>query len=196
MNYIQTILNESECLLVEKNSKFLAFSKSVSSRESIDEWIKHYRELHPKANHVVYAFILGQRSEMQFCSDDGEPKNSSGVPVLNQMKSKEITNTLIAVVRYFGGKKLGVSGLIKAYGNAAKQVLELSDIKVIKLKKNLCIKTQINYAHLGYELVHQYQGTVISQKINDKSIIKAEFELETAQQLLDKYIKFVEIDES
>ncbi len=119
-----TIENKSKGFYSEKGSKFLAFAFPVSSEEEIKSVQHDLRKKYYDARHHVYAFVLGADKAFYRASDDGEPSNSSGMPVLGQIRSFELTNILIVVVRYFGGTKLGVPGLINAYKSAARDALQ------------------------------------------------------------------------
>lgn len=124
----QTLADTSEGTYKEKGSKFLAFAYPVKNEDEIKEIQKELRKKYYDARHHVYAFRLGVTGEHYRSSDDGEPSNSSGPPVLGQLQSYNITNVLIVVVRYFGGTKLGVSGLINAYRSAAADAIENNTI--------------------------------------------------------------------
>jgi len=119
----KTIERESEGEYREKGSKFLAFAFPVFTEEEIKAHQKELRKKYYDARHHVYAFRLGADLKAYRCSDDGEPSNSSGPPVLGQIQSHGLTNILIVVVRYFGGTKLGVPGLIHAYRTAAAEAI-------------------------------------------------------------------------
>jgi uncharacterized YigZ family protein len=124
----KTIKSVSDGSYKDKGSKFLAFAFPVENEDDVN---KHRSELRKKffdARHHVYAFCLGPESANFRSSDDGEPSNSSGPPVLGQIRSFGLTNVLIVVVRYFGGTKLGVPGLINAYKTAAREALLNADI--------------------------------------------------------------------
>ncbi len=110
---------------VEK-SKFLGYTRRVSSTDELKEAIQSIREEHPTATHVVHAAVIGNTGELFSCSDDGEPSGSSGPPILEILKGQNLSFTAVIVVRYFGGKKLGVGGLVRAYGDSARQVLAKS----------------------------------------------------------------------
>lgn len=124
----KTIERESEGVYKEKGSKFFAFAYPVSTEGEIKEIQKGLRKKFYDARHHVYAFRLGADLKSYRCSDDGEPSNSSGPPVLGQIQSHELTNILIVVIRYFGGTKLGVAGLINAYRTAAADAIENNTI--------------------------------------------------------------------
>jgi uncharacterized YigZ family protein len=123
-----TIQALSEGFYKEKGSKFLAFAVPVSSEEEVKAFIAEKRKEHHLAVHVCSAFRLGADLKLYRASDDGEPSNSAGPPILGQIQAFELTNILIAVVRYYGGTNLGVGGLITAYRTAAKAALENAQI--------------------------------------------------------------------
>jgi len=110
-----TIKHESEGFYKEKGSKFLAFAYPVQDEAAVKERTSELKKVYYDARHHCYAYILGHDGEQYRASDDGEPNHSAGDPILGQIKSNNLTNTLIVVVRYFGGTKLGISGLINAY---------------------------------------------------------------------------------
>jgi uncharacterized YigZ family protein len=120
----RTIQATSEGFYKEKGSKFLAFAVPVTSEDEVKAFIAQKRKEHHLAVHVCSAFRLGADLKLYRSSDDGEPSNSAGPPILGQIQAFELTNILIAVVRYYGGTNLGVGGLITAYKTAAKAALE------------------------------------------------------------------------
>lgn len=120
----KTITEQSEGFYKEKGSKFLAFAIPCKTEEEIKQHIQSLRKEHYQAVHVCSAFRLGSDKKKFRASDDGEPSNSAGAPILGQIQSFDLTNILIAVVRYYGGVNLGVGGLINAYRTASKEALE------------------------------------------------------------------------
>jgi len=124
----KTIGNISEGIYKEKGSKFFAYAYPITHENEVKEILKDLRKKYYDARHHVYAFRLGADLKTYRCSDDGEPSNSSGPPVLGQIQSNELTNILIVVVRFFGGTKLGVPGLINAYRSAAADAIENNTI--------------------------------------------------------------------
>jgi uncharacterized YigZ family protein len=128
----------------DRQSKFFAYAFPVSFEEDIKSIIKDLRKKHYDANHLPYAYVLGTEKKVQFCSDDGEPHNSSGPSILNVLKSKELTNILIVVVRYFGGTKLGIPGLMNAFKTATEDVLQNCVIE----KKVIVQKIKIEFEYL------------------------------------------------
>lgn len=143
----KTIKDKSEGFFKDRGSKFFAFAFPI---ENEDEANNHRAELKKKfhdARHHVYAFNIGAENPTFRASDDGEPANSSGPPVLGQIRSYELTNILIVVVRYFGGTKLGVPGLINAYKSAAIDAIENAQIIEKTIEQSLVI--EFEYPHMN-----------------------------------------------
>lgn len=114
----------SEALLKEKGSKFLSFVYPVKTDSEIKSLLNSLQKNHPNANHVCYAYVLGPQQIIYKSSDDGEPSGTAGKPILNAIRSNQLTDVLIAVVRYFGGTLLGTRGLIDAYRLAAENAIK------------------------------------------------------------------------
>ena len=124
----RTISQPSEGIYTEKRSKFLAFAIPVENVEEIKDIVAQYQKKYYDARHVCYAYMLGaERTEFR-ANDNGEPSGTAGKPILGQINSTELTNILIIVVRYFGGIKLGTSGLIVAYKQAAAEAIAAAEI--------------------------------------------------------------------
>src|SRR5690554_57307 len=118
----------SEVLFKDRNSKFFGYAFPVEDEELIKLHLEDLRKQHHSARHWCYAWQLGKEETHYRANDDGEPANSAGMPIYGQIQSFEVTNILIVVVRYFGGVKLGVGGLINAYRTTAQMALEASNI--------------------------------------------------------------------
>ena len=123
-----TLAADAEAVYKEKSSKFLAYAYPVEDEERIHEILESLRKRYYDATHHCYAWRLGPRGEQFRANDDGEPSGTAGKPILGQMLSTGITNCLIVVVRYFGGTKLGVSGLISAYKESARAAIDAGTI--------------------------------------------------------------------
>ncbi|MDP2235898.1 MAG: YigZ family protein [Bacteroidales bacterium] len=119
----KTITDRGEGLYKEKGSKFIAIAFPVDSEEDVKQKLSEVRKQYFDARHHCYAYVLGADKSQFRANDDGEPSGSAGKPILNQIYSFELTNVLVVVVRYFGGVKLGVSGLVTAYKVAAREAL-------------------------------------------------------------------------
>ena len=162
----RTVAEPVEGFFKDKGSKFISFVFPISSENEAKSHLLELREIHPKANHHVYAYRLGMDRMQYRLSDDGEPSGSSGRPILNTLYSKEITNVLVVVVRYFGGTLLGIPGLINAYRSATEDALENAEI-VVKHLFNL------------YKLSFSYV------QMNDVMRIVKELELPVSEQLFE-----------
>jgi uncharacterized YigZ family protein len=123
-----TLESLSEGLFKEKGSKFIAYAVACYSEEEAKNILEGWRKKHPQSRHLCYAYRLGAEGNVFRMNDDGEPTNSAGAPILGQLQSYQLTNALIGVVRYFGGVKLGVGGLVSAYRSAAKEAIENGSI--------------------------------------------------------------------
>jgi len=171
----------SEILLKEKASKFFAYSFPILSETDVETAIDSLKSKHSKAGHFCYAWQMGENYEHFRVNDDGEPSNSAGMPILGQLQNFEMTNTLVIVVRYFGGTKLGVGGLISAYKTSAKMALEASKIITKTINLEFDVICEYDKMNLVMRLVKEYDLDILSQdlKLNCKfkiSIRKKEFE--------------------
>jgi uncharacterized YigZ family protein len=125
----RTILTESESLYKVSGSKHIGRTFRVHSEKQAKQIIQDLWGEHPQATHICFAYQLSIHEKLERSSDDGEPGGTAGKPILNQIKSAKLTEVLVAVIRYYGGTKLGVSGLIDAYKNAAKLALDESGVE-------------------------------------------------------------------
>ncbi len=125
----RTISKEAESLYKVSGSKHIGKSFRVHSEKQAKQIIQNLWEEHPQATHICFAYQLSIHENLERSSDDGEPGGTAGKPILNQIKSAKLTEVLVAVIRYYGGTKLGVSGLIDAYKNAAKLALDESGVE-------------------------------------------------------------------
>ena len=129
VDIFKTIKSASEeTLFKDKNSKFYGFAFPVNNEDEVKNELEKVKKIHPNAGHHCFAYQIGVEDIIYRANDDGEPNNSAGMPIYGQIQSFDITNVLIVVVRYFGGTKLGVSGLINAYRSSAKITIEFSEI--------------------------------------------------------------------
>ena len=124
----KTILSRSESIYTEKRSKFIAIALPVRTLSEVKDYLEEYQKKYYDARHVCYAYMLGAERKEFRANDNGEPSGTAGKPILGQINSKELTDVLVIVVRYFGGIKLGTSGLIVAYRTAAAQALEEAEV--------------------------------------------------------------------
>ncbi len=145
----------------EKGSKFLAFAFPISSNEDVDAYIAVLKPQHPKSRHFCYAYRIDDDDWR--ANDDGEPRHSAGPPILRQIQSAELYRTAVVVVRYFGGTKLGVSGLINAYETAAAEALSAASSKMTY--PTVIQSYTVSYAIYNrlMQLLSQYDAEIIDQ---------------------------------
>lgn len=147
MSQYLTIAAPSSSTYKEKNSKFLAFAYPVNSEAEIKEILNNLKKEYFDARHYCYAYRLQANGQVYRANDDGEPNHSAGDPILGQLKSANLTYTLLVVVRYFGGIKLGVSGLIQAYKTAAQQAISAATI--VQQIEQIQLILNFNYEQLS-----------------------------------------------
>ena len=143
-----TIDKSGEGLYKDKGSKFLSFAFHIETEDEADTIRKQFKKKYYDATHVVYAFRLGAEGEKFRAADDGEPSGSSGMPVYNTIRSKNITDVIVLVVRYFGGTKLGIPGLIDAYSQAA--ALALDNAETIEKTITQSITVEVPYSMVNF----------------------------------------------
>ena len=129
MASFRSVSSSAESLYKVSGSKHIGKTFRVHSEKETKLIIQNLWEEHPQATHICFAYVLSVYEKLERSSDDGEPSGTAGKPILNQIKSAKLTEVLVAVIRYYGGTKLGVSGLIDAYKNAAKLALEESGVE-------------------------------------------------------------------
>jgi uncharacterized YigZ family protein len=160
----KTLLKPSlEILFKERNSKFYGYAFPIKDEMQAKEYIDALHKANSKANHVCYAWQLGIENPTFRVNDDGEPSNSAGNPIYGQIQSFEITNVLIAVVRYFGGTKLGVGGLIHAYRTAAQLALQNSIIVERIQEESFSISFKYAAMNRVMRIIKKRQLRIVSQ---------------------------------
>ncbi len=156
----KTITKPSEeTLFKEKGSKFFGYAFPVKNEEDVNICLETVKEKHKSARHFCYAYQLGTDPVYFRANDDGEPSNSAGMPIYGQIQSFDITDVLVVVVRYFGGTKLGVGGLISAYKTSAKMTLEVSEI----IEKTIDIKFEIGF---DYKNMNKVMRVIKEKNLN------------------------------
>lgn len=161
----RTLSRDSEGLYKEKGSKFLAFASCVDNEEDVKDKIAQLKKHYYDARHHCFAYVLGEAGSIFRANDDGEPGHSAGDPILGQIRSHQLTNTLIVVVRYFGGTKLGVSGLINAYKTAAAQAIENNVIVEKIIYTRLTIQFAYPLMSQVMKMVRDYGIEVLAQDL-------------------------------
>lgn len=160
----QTLERPSEpSLYKEKGSKFFGYAYPVLNEESVKTHLENLKKEHHTARHWCYAYQLGTEKIIYRANDDGEPNNSAGMPIYGQIQSFDLTNVLVVVVRYFGGTKLGVGGLIQAYKTAAQLALESSSIVKRTIDKRIELKFEYKNMNKVMRLIKEHDLRIESQ---------------------------------
>jgi len=164
----QSIAKPTQAVYTESKSRFLAFAFPVSNEFEIKHQLAQLKIEYPDATHHCYAWILNPDKSAQRVNDDGEPANTAGRPILKQINAKNLTNILVVVVRFFGGKKLGIPGLIEAYGETAKLCLLNIELVQKQLKDYYKLCTDLDKEHLVYNAARKYSVEVIETTREEK----------------------------
>ncbi len=188
-----TIKDISEGFFKEKGSKFFAFAYHVTSEEQINEFRQALRKKHHDARHHVFAYRLGAEKNIFRSSDDGEPANSSGPPILGQIKSHDLTDILIVVIRYFGGTKLGIPGLINAYKTAANDAITNSKVITKIQKKAINIKFEYPQMNNVMRIIKEESLAIVNQKLELSCEITVDVRISEYDKVLERFRLFHEL---
>lgn len=185
----KTITNVSKAIYTEKRSKFIAYAIPVLSVEDAKVEIDKLKKEYYDARHVCWAYMLGAERQEFRSNDDGEPSGTAGKPILGQINSNELTNILIAVIRYFGGIKLGTSGLIVAYREAAAEVITEAEI----IEKTVDCQTSFSFEYPFMndvmKIVKDLESTILNQSYDMDCIMTLEIRKSVFEELKNRLSK-------
>lgn len=185
----RTIESDAEALFKEKSSKFLCFAYPVKTEEQIRERLEVLYKKYYDATHHCYAWRLGPRGESFRANDDGEPSSTAGKPILGQLLSHEITDCLIVVVRYFGGTKLGVSGLIEAYKTSAAEVIAAAEV----VERTVDERIEVRFSYMAMNevmrVVKDLQPKIVEQCFDNLCTMTLTIRQSLSEQLLTRLSK-------
>lgn len=184
-----TVDGATEGLYKEKGSKFISFVFPVTSEKEARRHLEEIRKQYYDARHHCFAWIIGTDKSRYRASDDGEPNHSAGDPILGQLRSKNLTNVMAVVVRYFGGTKLGVGGLIVAYRSATQDALEKSIIVEKEITEKMTLKYDYSHTSEAMRLVKDFDLSILSQDFQSECVLQVEIKLRWK----DLFIKKVEL---
>lgn len=159
----RTIKETAEGEISEKRSKFLAFAHPVKNVDEVKEWVEYYQKKYYDARHCCYAYMLGPERKDFRANDNGEPSGTAGKPILGQINSFELTDILIVVIRYFGGIKLGTSGLIQAYKAAAIEAIEAADIIEKTVDEDVTFYFEYPFMNQVMRIVKEEEPSIVRQ---------------------------------
>lgn len=166
-----TIQDKSEGIYTEKRSKFLAFAHPVETIDEIKDLLTDYKKKYYDARHVCYAYMLGPERTDFRVNDDGEPSSTAGKPIFGQINSRELTNILVVVIRYFGGVKLGTSGLIVAYREAATEALSAATVIEKTIEETVTFTFPYVMMNSVMRVVKELNPRIVEQKYDETCII-------------------------
>lgn len=183
----RTLSAPSEGLYKEKGSKFLAFAYPVQSEEEIRRHIESLRKTYYDARHHCYAYVLGAKQEIYRVNDDGEPSSTAGKPIYGQILSFGLTDVLIVVVRYFGGTKLGTSGLITAYKTASAEALAKASIVEKTVMRHYALQFPYEQMNRVMRIVKELQLQVTGQEADTECRMKIAVRLSESARCMKKF---------
>ena len=184
----QTIVNSTEeVLFKDKGSKFFGYAIPLSEEFEVDSEIRKIKAKHHKARHWCYAYKIGVDPFIYRVNDDGEPSNSAGMPIYGQILSHELTNVLVVVVRYFGGVKLGVGGLISAYRTAAN--LALASSTIIQKTIDDTLELKFDYADMNkvMKMIKDFNLTILKQELELSCVFLLSVRRSQTQEIIELF---------
>ena len=182
----KTLSKGGEGLFKDRGSKFLGFAIHINSEEDVKGALAELRKQYYDARHHCYAYVLGAERKTFRANDDGEPNHSAGDPILGQINSKELTDTLVVVIRYFGGTKLGVSGLINAYKLAAEEALDNATVISVDVQNEIIIQYGYDDTNEVMRLVNDMNISIVDQKFEASCELKGAIKVNLREQLESK----------
>ena len=183
----KTLLSPTkEVLYKDKGSKFFGYVFPVSSEKEVQLCLEKLKEEHQKAGHFCYAWQIGKYYDHYKVNDYGEPNNSAGMPIYGQLQAFDVTNCLAVVVRYFGGTKLGVGGLIHAYKTTAKLCLEEADIIKKEITDQLEVKCNYEQMNEVLKLVKREDLSIVEQELKLKCRYILEVNVERSSSIKER----------
>lgn len=182
----RTIQAPTEGLYKEKGSKFIAFAYPTETEADVKDHLERLKKEYFDARHHCFAYVLGADRKKFRAFDDGEPNHSAGDPILGQIRSKDVTNVLVIVVRYFGGTKLGVGGLISAYKAAAEDALNKAAVIEKEVSKNIVITYDYASTPEVMRLVKEFDLNILEQRFDDRCTLAGEYRLRHETPLHEK----------
>ena len=191
----KTIANPSpEILFKEKNSKFFGYSFPVVTEDDVKNHLEDLKKQHNGARHFCYAYQIGTEEKQYRVNDDGEPNNSAGMPIYGQIQSFDVTNVLIVSIRYFGGVKLGVGGLISAYKISAQMTLE--EAEIIEKTIDIPFKVSFDYKNMNkvMRVIKEKNLDIVSQNMNESCEIVISTRKKNAEVIFDIFDTLFEVE--
>ncbi|MCB9202904.1 MAG: YigZ family protein [Flavobacteriales bacterium] len=175
-----------DILFKEKSSKFIGYAYSVSCVEEVKPIVDELKKKHPSASHICFAYRIGISGEIYRANDDGEPSGTAGNPILNRMIAHEITNSVVFIVRYFGGTKLGVSGLISAYKDSAEMTIQKGKIIEKELTEKYSIQSDFEHMSKLINLFENNNCTILETHYMENITYTVEIPIQKLDEISQK----------
>lgn len=194
MDTYKTIAQAGESQLTEKRSRFLAFALHVASEAEAKETIASYKKKYYDARHVCYAYVVGNHSECKRANDDGEPSGTAGRPILGQIESRGLTYTIVIVVRYFGGVKLGTGPLGVAYKTAAAEAIDICELKECIMKTVFKVDVPYTDADVAMRFIKEATADITQRDYTETgTILTVSIRLDDEASLRDRLSKILSL---
>ncbi|SHF34396.1 IMPACT family protein [Dysgonomonas macrotermitis] len=189
MDTFRTVKETAQGLFTEKKSKFISYAVPVQTVDEVKSELEKYRKEYYDARHICWAYMLGaERTEFR-SNDDGEPSGTAGKPILGQINSNELTDILVLVVRYFGGIKLGTSGLITSYKEAAAEAISSAEIIEKTIDMDISFKFEYPFMNDVMKIVKDLEPTILDQQYDMDCLMSLRIRKALYDQLLSRLEK-------
>lgn len=182
-----------EVLFKEKNSKFFGYAFPVQSENEVKEILDQLKKQHYTARHWCYAYQIGTKTKIYRANDDGEPNNSAGMPIYGQIQSFDVANVLVVVVRYFGGVKLGVGGLVTAYKTGAQMALEAAEIVEKTINTHFLIRFDYKNMNKVMRVIKEKNLNVVNQVLELDCLIEISCRLTQKEEIFNAFDHIFEV---
>jgi uncharacterized YigZ family protein len=193
----KTILNPSEGeIFKDKNSKFYGYAFPVSDENDVKKHLEDLKKQHYSARHWCYAYQLGTEDVKYRANDDGEPNNSAGMPIYGQIQAFDVTNILVVVIRYYGGVKLGVGGLINAYRTGAQNALEIATIVERTINKKFQLKFDYKNMSKVMRILKENKVEIIKQTLELNCLLEISVRKRDSSQVFNLFDAFFGVEVS
>lgn len=182
-----------EVLFKEKNSKFFGYAFPVQSENDVKEILDQLKKQHYTARHWCYAYQIGTKTKIYRANDDGEPNNSAGMPIYGQIQSFDVTNILVVVVRYFGGVKLGVGGLVTAYKTGAQMALDVAEIIEKTIDIHYLIRFDYKNMNKVMRIIKEKNLNVVNQVLELDCLIEISCRQTKSEEIFNAFDQIFEV---
>lgn len=185
LSYRTLIKAVEQVVFKERKSKFIGYAYPVRTEQDIKKHLHLLKQLYPDANHICYAWKLGVKAPTYRAQDDGEPRNSAGMPIYGQIKSMDLTNIAVFVVRYFGGVKLGVGGLISAYRSTAANTLAVAEIQERFISSQFRLEFDYEQMNAVQRMISRLQLDISERILEERAFFTVDVPLKEKARFLD-----------